>query len=41
MSDGAPVAPLAQRLRLLFERIGLEEALPELHGQAARPASLR
>lgn len=38
MSYGQPVAPLGQRLRQLFEGIGLEENIPELRGQAARQA---
>lgn len=40
MSDGETVAPLGQRLRLLFEGIGLEDDIPQLHGQAARPADI-
>lgn len=30
-------APLGSRLRQRFARIGLEEDIPELHGQRARP----
>jgi len=30
-------APLGSRLRQRFARIGLDEDIPELHGQKARP----
>lgn len=30
-------APLGNRLRQRFARIGLDEDIPELHGQKARP----
>lgn len=32
--------PLGSRLAARFARIGLSEAIPELRGQAARPADL-
>lgn len=35
-----PPEPLCKRLRRLFSEIGLEEDIPELRGQAARPADL-
>ncbi len=40
MSEAEPKEPLGERFRLLFEGIGLEGDLPELHGQAARPADV-
>jgi hypothetical protein len=40
MSEGQPVAPLGQRMRRLFEGIGPGEDIPELSGQAARPADI-
>jgi antitoxin FitA len=36
--EGAPLAPLGSRLRARFARIGLDEDIPELRGQPARPA---
>jgi antitoxin FitA len=36
--EGAPLPPLGTRLRGRFARIGLEEDIPELRGQPARPA---
>jgi len=41
MSEAEPKEPLGERFRLLFEGIGLEGDLPELHGQAARPADIK
>jgi plasmid stability protein len=41
MGEEEPVEPLGQRFRLLFEGIGLDEEIPELRGQAARPADVR
>jgi plasmid stability protein len=35
------VAPLGSRLRDLFAHIGLDEDIPELRGQKARPAVFR
>lgn len=35
MGREEPVEPLGERFRLLFEGIGLEEDIPELHGQSA------
>ncbi len=36
--EGAPARPLGTRLKARFARIGLEEDIPELRGQQARPA---
>lgn len=36
--EGAPSPPLGTRLKARFARIGLEEDIPEMRGQAARPA---
>lgn len=36
--EGAPSAPLGTRLRARFARIGLDQDIPELRGQPARPA---
>lgn len=36
--EGAPSAPLGARLRARFARIGLDQDIPELRGQPARPA---
>ncbi|MCG6122952.1 MAG: plasmid stabilization protein [Microvirga sp.] len=36
--EGAPLSPLGTRLSGRFARIGLDEDMPELRGQAARPA---
>ena len=36
--EGAPLAPLGSRLRARFADIGLDEDIPELRGQPARPA---
>ena len=36
--EEAPLPPLGTRLRGRFARIGLEEDVPELRGQPARPA---
>lgn len=38
--EGAPLAPLGSRLRARFAPIGLDEDVPELRGQPARPAEL-
>lgn len=35
MSEAEPEEPLGERFRLLFEGIGLEGDIPELHGQSA------
>ncbi|MDZ3836956.1 MAG: plasmid stabilization protein [Rhodospirillales bacterium] len=40
MGEEEPVEPLGQRFRLLFEGIGLDEEIPELRGQVARPADV-
>jgi plasmid stability protein len=37
--QGAPLPPLGSRLRARFARIGLEEDIPELRGQPAKPAA--
>jgi plasmid stability protein len=37
--EGATRKPLGTRLRERFARIGLEDDLPELRGELARPAS--
>jgi len=39
-AEGAPAPPLGTRLKSRFARIGLEEDIPELRGQPARPADL-
>jgi antitoxin FitA len=39
--DAKAAEPLGSRLAARFSRIGLDEALPELRGQLARPAKLR
>ncbi len=36
--EGAPLPPLGSRLRARFAGIGLDEDVPELRGQPARPA---
>ena len=36
--DDAPRPPLGSRLAARFARVGLTEEIPELRGQAARPA---
>ena len=36
--EGAPLPPLGSRLRARFADIGLDEDIPELRGQPARPA---
>ena len=36
--EDAPLAPLGSRLRARFADIGLDEDIPELRGQPARPA---
>lgn len=40
MREEEPVEPLGERFRLLFEGIGLDEDLPELHGQSASARAL-
>lgn len=35
--DGAPPPPLGSRLRARFADIGLDQDIPELRGQPARP----
>lgn len=37
--DGAPRTPLGSRLRERFAGIGLDDELPELRGEIARPAT--
>lgn len=37
-SEGAPLPPLGTRIRSRFARIHLDEDIPELRGQPARPA---
>jgi plasmid stability protein len=37
--ESASAQPLGSRLRERFAALGLEEELPELRGEAARPAS--
>jgi antitoxin FitA len=39
--DDAPRRPLGSRLVARFKGIGLDEEVPELRGQSARPADLR
>jgi len=36
-AEGRAAAQLGSRLRQRFARIGLDEDIPELHGQKARP----
>ena len=36
--EDAPLAPLGSRLRARFVDIGLDDDIPELRGQPARPA---
>ena len=38
--EGGAKPPLGRRLRELFAGIGLEEDIPEIRGQPARPADL-
>lgn len=38
--EGAPAPPLGTRLKARFARSGLAEDIPEMRGQAARPADL-
>mgnify|MGYP005863735611 FL=1 len=38
--EGAPLPPLGTRLSGRFAGIGLEEDIPELRGQPAKPAEL-
>lgn len=38
-NEGAPARPLGTRLKARFSRIGLDEDIPELRGQPARPAN--
>jgi antitoxin FitA len=38
--EGSPLLQLGSRIAARFARHGLTEDLPELHGQAARPADL-
>ncbi len=38
--EARPAEPLGRRLRALFAGIGLDEDIPELRGQPARPADL-
>jgi antitoxin FitA len=38
-NEGAQRAPLGSRLRARFAGIGLEDELPELRGEVARPAT--
>ena len=37
--ESAPTRPLGRRLRKRFAAIGLEDDLPELRGELARPAT--
>jgi antitoxin FitA len=37
--DGSAKPPLGRRLRQLFDGIGLDEDIPELRDQPARPAN--
>ncbi len=37
--EGAGAPPLGSRLRARFAGLGLEDELPELRGEAARPAT--
>jgi len=39
--SGRPVAKLGTRIAARFARTGLRSELPELRGQAARPAELK
>lgn len=39
-AEGAPSQPLGTRIKSRFARIGLEQDIPELRGQPARPADL-
>lgn len=39
-AEGAPSRPLGTRIKSRFARIGLEQDIPELRGQPARPADL-
>jgi plasmid stability protein len=39
-AEGSPSAPLGSRIAGRFSSIGLEEEIPELRGQAPRPADL-
>lgn len=41
LEDGGPAKRLGSRVAARFRKIGLTEDLPELHGEAARPADLR
>lgn len=41
MGDADPSEPLGQRLRQLFEGIGIEQDIREWHGQPARPADIK
>jgi plasmid stability protein len=38
--EGGPSRPLGTRIKARFARIGLDEDIPELRGQPARPADL-
>jgi plasmid stability protein len=37
--EGAPLPPLGTRLGARFARVGLDQDVPELRGQPARPAA--
>jgi antitoxin FitA len=37
--EGPPPSPLGSRLRARFAEIGLDQDLPELRGEVARPAT--
>jgi len=41
IGEGAPSPPLGTALAARFARIGLDEDIPELRGQPARPAVFR
>ncbi len=41
VEDGEPAAMLGSRVAARFRKLGLTRDLPELHGEAARPADLR
>lgn len=38
--DGQPVARLGSRIAVRFSGVGLDEELPEFHGQAIKPMDL-
>jgi plasmid stability protein len=40
-SDGSIRIPLGARIAARFRRVGLDEEIPELRGQSARPAKLK